>query len=106
MLILADENHVARNCARRRRVNCRHCWWPCLEAATAALYVAARVGATGRMSWTETILLAVICSVLSLVSYRNDFLSASSGFALDFFTCALCAAITLRYLAGRLGLAR
>jgi hypothetical protein len=55
-----------------------------LAAATAALYVAARVGVTGHMSWTEAILLAVICSVLSLVSYQKDFLSTSSGFALVF----------------------
>jgi hypothetical protein len=41
-----------------------------LAVATGALYVAARVGVTGRMIWTESILLAVICSVLSLLDTR------------------------------------
>ena len=52
------------------------------------------------MSWTEAILLAVVCSVLTGVTYQKDLLSASSGFALVFLTCALCAALALRYLAG------
>jgi hypothetical protein len=58
----------------------------------------------GHMSWTESILLAVICSVLSRVSYQKDFLSTSSGHLI--FSGAGFARQALRYLAGRLGLAR
>jgi hypothetical protein len=63
-----------------------------LAAATAALYVVARVEITGR-TWAETILLAVICSVLTGRTYQNDFFSASLGSALVFLTCALCAVL-------------
>ncbi len=77
-----------------------------LAAATAALYVAARVGMTGRMTWAETIFLAVICTAVTGRIYQMDFLSANSSLARDFLTCVLCAALALRYLAGRLGLAR
>jgi hypothetical protein len=77
-----------------------------LAAATAALYVAARVGMTGRMTWTETIFLAVICAGVTGSIYQMDFWSASSSIARVFLTCTICAALALRYLAGRLGLTR
>jgi hypothetical protein len=69
-----------------------------LAAAVASLYVAVRVGATGRMTWAETACLALACSLLACLIYPNDFPSIN---ALIFMISVLCAALVLRYLAGR-----
>jgi hypothetical protein len=74
-----------------------------LAVAIAALYIAPRVGITGRMTWAETVVLAIICAAATGNVYQMDFLSANSSFERAFLTSALCAALALRYLAGRLG---
>jgi hypothetical protein len=72
-----------------------------LAAAIAAPYVAIRVGATGRMTWAETVFLAIACSLLACFTYQKDSSSAGLSSALVFLVCGLCAALALRYLAGR-----
>jgi hypothetical protein len=74
-----------------------------LAAAIAALYVAPRVGITGRMTWAETVVLAIICVAAVGNVYQMDFLSANSSLERAFLTSAMCAALALRYIAGRLG---
>jgi hypothetical protein len=79
-------------------------------ALIAALYVAIRVGVTGRVSWIETVVLAIIC--LGFVPgaaddfVRNDFWASGWKGAVLFLPCLLLAAFLLRYSAGRLGLVR
>jgi hypothetical protein len=72
-----------------------------LAAATASVYVAVRVGITGRITWTETVVLAVLCSLFACFTFQHDFLSQSLRSSLDFLACSVCAALALRYFAGR-----
>ena len=65
----------------------------------AALYVGSRVGVTGRMTWAETVLLAVIC----VAAAANVYPIHSPEIVRFFLMPAICSALTLRYLAGRLG---
>jgi hypothetical protein len=81
-----------------------------LPAAVAAIYVATRVGISGRMSWVETVILAVIClgfvpGVVGDFS-RNDFWLSGWRSILVFLPSLLLAALLLRYVAGRSGLVR
>jgi hypothetical protein len=88
--------------------------------ALAATYVAIRVGMTGRMSWAETIILLVMCLALIPGATHSIFdaevIVLSSGYEqklwlspwmgkLMFLFSGLLAALALRYLAGRRGLA-
>jgi hypothetical protein len=73
-----------------------------LAAAAASLYVAVRVGATGQMTWVETVSLAVACGMLACFIYQKEFWSISSFYLL---ISVFGAALALRYLAGRWRLA-
>ncbi len=80
-----------------------------LPAALAAMYVSIRVGVTARLSWTETVILSVVC-----LAYTRGAPGFSRWvFLLDdwrnvavLVPCSLFAALTLRYFAGRRGLVR
>jgi hypothetical protein len=93
------------------------------SATAAAAYVALRVGLTGRLGWAEVIVLAVICSTLTLtfvsgiragtdalllyINFRiNNLMPGDWGPALELLTCTLFAALGVRWLAGRLKLVR
>jgi hypothetical protein len=73
-----------------------HVWY---MAALAALYVVPRVGTTGRMTWIETVVLAVTCVAAVGYVYPEKFLDVIRHFLLP----TICGAIAVRYLAGRLG---
>lgn len=75
-----------------------------LAAATASVYVAVRVGITGRITWTETVVLAVLCSLFACLTFQHDFLSRNLRSSLDFLACSVCAALALRHFAGRRGM--
>ena len=72
-----------------------------LGSIIAALYAAPRLGITGRMSLIETVILAVVCATIINKNYPLVFPSA---FNWALIVCALFAALTLRYLAGKLKL--
>lgn len=77
-------------------------WAP---ATISALYVTFRVGFTGWMSWTETVLLAT--ASLAAASIVRDHISDGLWFdAALFLICSLPSALALRYLAGLTGLVR
>jgi hypothetical protein len=68
-------------------------------SALAALYVVPRVGITGRMTWAETVLLAVICVAVFGNVYPAQFAEIMRFFLLP----TICGALGVRYLAGRRG---
>ncbi len=81
-----------------------------VPAAVAAIYVSFRVAVTARMSWTETIVLSIVCLVFIPGAQANvlhyDYLLRSWPAVLILGPSSLLAALTLRYLAGRWGLVR
>lgn len=84
-------------------------WVAALPAALAAAYVSVRVGLTARMSWTETVILSVVCLAYTRGApgfSRWVFLLDNWQMVASLIPCSLFAALTLRYLAGRRGLLR
>ena len=73
-----------------------HVWY---MAAMAALYVVPRVGITGRMTWAETVILAVICVAAFGNVYPKEFLEIIRHSLLP----TICGAVAVRYFAGRWG---
>lgn len=65
--------------------------------AVVALYVVPRVGMTGRMTWAESVILAVVSVVTCGKGYKDHLSEAMYVFLIP----ALCGAVAVRYLAAR-----
>ena len=79
-----------------------------LPAALAAAYVSIRVGMTAHMSWTETVVLSVVCLAYTrgAPGFSRWVFLLDDWHAAPLVPCSLFAALTLRYFAGRWGLVR
>ena len=77
-------------------------WAP---AAVSAIYVTFRVGFTGWMSWTETVLLAA-ASLAAASNVQDHIAHGNWSIAASFLIFSVPSALTLRYIAGQTGLVR
>lgn len=77
----------------------------------AAILVGVKVGLTGRLSWTETVILSIICLVFAYGAKDEQYYVNTAKDYWEFITLilpllpsSLFAALTLRFLIKRLGL--